>query len=78
MHKSLDMGKLVHIELDIKTDYRSSSFLHKCYQYVFNGLPLFVGGLGGLVIIGVWLLLVPLALILFICEFVKCCFCYFF
>ena len=63
MNKSLDMGTIEQIKL---IDSKVYGFLCKCWQFVIRGLTFILGGFGGLVIIGIWLLLalVPLLFVL--------------
>ena len=73
MHKSLDMGKIVHVELEISDKLSLSSLLH----YFLSGLSLLLGGFGGIVIVAI-LLLPALATIILICEATRCFYCTFF
>ena len=77
MHKSLDMGKLIHVEVDINDRLSFSSVLHECSQLFLSGLSLLLGIYGGAVI--VFTLFLPiLATAFLICEAVRGFYCYFF
>ena len=77
MHKSLDMGKHIHVEVDINDRLGFSGVLHECYQLFLSGLSLLLGIFGGAVIVFSFFLPI-LATAFLICEAARCCYFYFF
>lgn len=69
MNKSLGMGTLEQVKLDLNIDSKAHTFLRKCWDSVTWGITFIWGGFGGLVIIGIWLLLI-LVPFLFVLNFI--------